>query len=91
MLSWYWRRRKQKVKKKTSKRLDKEWITVGHIPDALAEILFPLMKTEKIYSTKAMIAENHRATLEGKRVPSGCTGIPCNYELFGLKKFKKIC
>ena len=43
---------KQKVKKKRSKRLDKEWIMVGNIPDVLAEILFLLMKTWKIYSTK---------------------------------------
>ena len=39
-------------KRKTSKRSYKEWITVGHIPNALAEILFPLMKTWKIYSMK---------------------------------------
>ena len=34
MLSWYWQRREKKSKGKTSKKLDKEWITVGHIPDA---------------------------------------------------------
>ena len=33
----------QKVKRKNKQKLDKEWITVGHIPDALVEILFPLM------------------------------------------------
>ena len=33
----------QKVKRKNKQKSDKEWITVGHIPDALAEILFPLM------------------------------------------------
>ena len=27
-------------KRKTSKKSNKEWITVGHIPDALVEILF---------------------------------------------------
>ena len=80
MLSRHWRRRKTKSQK------------VGHIPDALAEILFPLMKTRKIYSTKAVISENHRAAPEGKWVPSGGIEIPCNYELFGLKKsIKKIC
>ena len=34
---------------------------VGHIPDALAEILFPLMKTWKIYSTETIISESNRA------------------------------
>ena len=30
----------KKSKRKTSKKSNKEWITVGHIPDALVEILF---------------------------------------------------
>ena len=38
----------KKSKGKTRKKLDKVWIRFGHIPDALAEILFPLMKTWKI-------------------------------------------
>ena len=80
----------KKLRGKTSKNLDKEWITVGHIPDALAEILFPVMKTCKSYSTKATISKNHRAALEGKWVPDGGTEIPCNYELFGPKIHKKI-
>ena len=58
----------EKSKGKTSKKLNKarssEWITVGHIPDDLVVILFPLMKTWKIYSTKAKISENHRAQPE---------------------------
>ena len=35
-------------KRKTSKKSNKEWITVGHIPDALVEILFWLMITWEI-------------------------------------------
>ena len=37
------------------KKSNKEWISVGHIPDVLAEILFPLMKTWKIFLIKAII------------------------------------
>ena len=51
---------------------------VGHIPDYLAEILFQLMKTWKIYLTKAIISENHVAAHEGKRIPGGGIKIPCN-------------
>ena len=89
MLSWYSRRRKTKSqKRKTSKELGKKWIKVGHIPDALAEILFPLMKSWKVYLTKTMISENHRDAPEGKWVPGG--GIPYNYELFGPKIHKNL-
>ena len=54
-----------------SKKPDKEWIMVGHIPDSLAKILFPFMKTWKIYSTKTVISKNHCAAPEGKWVPRG--------------------
>ena len=70
--------------------LDKEWIVVGHILDYLEEILFPLMKTWKIYSTKAIISENHCAALEGKMVPGRGTEIPCNYELFDQKSMQNL-
>ena len=70
MLSWYWQRRKNKESKgKIRKKSNKEQIAVGHLPDALAEILTPLMKTWKIYSTKAIISEHHRAAPEGKWIP----------------------
>ena len=54
----------KKPKGKTSKKPDKEWNTDGHIPDALVEILFPIMKTWKIHSTKAIIVEKNRAASE---------------------------
>ena len=56
-----------------SKKPDKEWIMVGHIPDSLAKILFPFIKTWKIYSTKTIISKNHRAAPKGKWVPRGGT------------------
>ena len=74
----------------TSKQLDKKWITVDHIPETLAEILLSLMKTWKIYSTKAIISESHRAAPEGKWVPGGSTEIPFNYELFEPKIHTKF-
>ena len=67
-----------KSKGKANKKSEKKWITVGHIPDALAKILFPLKKTWKIYSTKAIISENHRAAPEEEWVPGGGNEIPCN-------------
>ena len=56
----------------------------------LAEILSPLVKTWKIYSTKAIISEKHWAAPEGKWFPSRGIEIPCNCELFGPKKSMKI-
>ena len=99
MLSWYLRRKKTKSQKeKQAKSWIKNglysselyYIVVGHIPDALVEILFQLMKAWKIYSTKAIISETHRAAPEGKWVYGGGIKIPGNYERFGPKIHKKI-
>ena len=56
----------------------------------MAEILSPFMKSWKIYLTKAIISEKHRAAPEGKWFPSRGIEIPCNYERFGPKKPIKI-
>ena len=40
---------KETPKPKKSKKTDHE-ITIGHIPDVLAEALLPVMRTGKIYS-----------------------------------------
>ena len=72
MLSWYWRKRitkSQKEKQAKSRINGRLWFF--HIPDALAEILFPLMNTWRVYSTEAIISENQRAAPEGKWVPGG--------------------
>ena len=61
-----------------------------HAVDPMAEILFPPMKTWRIYSTKAIISEKHRAVPEGKWVPGRCIEIPCHNELFGPKIHKKL-
>ena len=78
----------KKIKGKASRTSDRS-ITVGHVPDVLAEVLFPLMHTWKIYLVKATISENHRVAPEGKWVPGGGIEIPCNYELYGPKNRKK--
>ena len=61
----------KKSKRKTSKNWINGRLRFFHIPDALAEILFPLMNTWRVYSTEAIISENQRAAPEGKWVPSG--------------------
>ena len=66
MLSWHCKGEKSKIKKKSSKKLAKGWLMVSHSPDTLVEILFPLMKTWKIYSANALTSENHHAAPEGK-------------------------
>ena len=99
MLSWYWRRRKTKsqnekqIKNQIMSRLYSSglyYILVGHISDALVEILFRLMKAWKIYSTKAIVYKNHRAAPEWKWVHGGGIKIPCNYELLDRKSIKTL-
>ena len=78
----------KKTKGKACKKSD-EWTTVGHVPDAFAEVLFPLMKTWKLYLVKAIVSENHRVAPEGKWVPGGGIEILCSFELYGPKIYKK--
>ena len=59
-----------KKSNKKSKKTDHE-ITVGHIPDVLAEVLFPLVASWTIHSIWATVSENDRVVLEGKWVPGG--------------------
>ena len=47
------------------------------------------MKTWKIYVVKAIVTENHRVAPEGKWVPGGGIEIPCNFELYGPKMYKR--
>ena len=55
-----------------------------------SKYFFAFMKIWKIYSTKAIISENHCIAPEGKWAPSGGTEIPFNYELFGPKIHKNF-
>ena len=48
------------------------------------------MTTWKIYFTKAIISENHRAAPEGKWLSGRGIEIPCNYKLLGPKIHKKF-
>ena len=63
---------------------------VSHIPDVLAEVLFPLMTSWKIYSIRAAVSENHRVVPEDKWVSGGGIKIPCIYNIYGLKIWEKI-
>ena len=56
----------QKEKQAKSQIFIFHYLTVGHVPDALVEILFRLMVAWKINSTKAIFSENHCAAPEGK-------------------------
>ena len=38
---------------------------------------------------KAIVSENHRVAPEGKWVPGGGIEIPCSFELYGPKIYKK--
>ena len=66
-------------------------VTVGHVPEALAAILFPLRKAWKVYEIQAKITGKSRRAPEGTWVLGGGIEIPCQYTIIGPKIHKKNC
>ena len=65
--------------------------TVGHIPDALAEVLFQPLVDGHI-TVSGRVTGQSRSAPEGVWVQGGGVEIPCNYEVSiekGLKKLRK--
>ena len=66
-------------------------VTVDHVPEVLAAILFPLRKAWKVYEIQAKIAGKSRRAPEGTWVLGGGIKIPCQYTIIGPKIHKKDC
>ena len=66
-------------------------VTAGHVPEALAVILFQLRKAWKVYEIQAKITGKLRRALEGTWVLRGGIEIPCQYTIIGPKIHKKNC
>ena len=66
-------------------------VTVGHVPEAVAAILFPLRKAWKVYEIKAKITGKSRRAPEGTWVLEGGIEIPSQYTIIGPKIHKKNC
>ena len=66
-------------------------VTVGHVPEALAAILFPLRKAWKVYEIQAKITGKSRRVPEGTWVLGGGIEIPFQYTIIGPKIHKKNC
>ena len=74
-----------------SQKKEKE-VIVGHVPEPLAKVLYPMMKKWMILSLKAKIDGEKRRAPEGMWVPGGGIEIPCTYKIFAAKINKhKIC
>ena len=71
------------VKEKNSNKI------VGHIPDPLAKILYPLMKSWKVYEIMCTITGQSKKALEGTWVLGGGIELPCRYFLYGPKIRKR--
>ena len=52
-------------------------VTVGHVPEVLAAILFPLRKAWKVYEIQAKITGKSRRAPEGTWVLGEGIEIPC--------------
>ena len=66
-------------------------VTIGHVPEPLAAILFPLRKAWKVYEIQAKITGKSRRAPEGTWVLGGGIEIPCQYTIIGPKIHKKNC
>ena len=64
-------------------------IIVGHISEALSEVLASFMDTFNIHSITATINGQHRRAPEGTWVPGGGIEIPCTYKIYAPKIHKK--
>ena len=62
---------------------------VGHVPEPLAKILYPMMKKWQILSMKAVITGEKRRAPEGTWVPGGGVELPCIYYVYAAKIHKK--
>ena len=76
-----------KVVSKSTK--TKKETIVGHVPEPLAKILYPLMKEWKMLSLIAKIGDKQRAP-EGIWVPGGGIELPCTY-FINAAKIQKYC
>ena len=66
-------------------------VKIGHVPEALAAILFPLRKAWKVYEIQAKITGKSQHMSEGTWVHGGGIGIPCQYTIIEPKIHKKNC
>ena len=58
---------------------------VGHVPEALAKILYPMMIEWRIIWMKAVITGGKR---RGTWVPGGGIELPCTYYIYAAKTHK---
>ena len=72
-----------KVKKKKN-----EDITAGHVPEALSEVLSPLMEDGTITRIEAVVDGEHRPAPEGTWVTGGGIEIPCTYRVYSTRENK---
>ena len=62
---------------------------VGHIPESLTKVLYPLSKTWKVYEISCKIKGQSRKAPEGTWVLGGGPEHPCCYSLYGPKIRKR--
>ena len=65
----------------------KKEAVVGHIPEALAQILGPMLKDGTLHSITAKITGEKRGAPVGVWVQGGGIELPCKYFVCGPKKF----
>ena len=64
-------------------------VTVGHVPEALEAIFFPLHKAWKVYEIQAKITGESRRAPEGTWVLGGGIEMPVSIPLLDQKFIKK--
>jgi hypothetical protein len=72
--------------------INKNKEVVGHVPEALAAKLHPLLKSWKVWKITAVITGQQRRAPEGTWVLGGGIELPCTYYIYGPKLHKKyVC
>ena len=66
-------------------------VTIDHVLQALAAILFSLRKACKVYEIQSKITGKSRHVPEGAWVLGGGIELPCQYTIIGPKIHKKNC
>ena len=83
-----WHNRHSKGKNAIVVKKPDEDTVLGHVPDALSQIICPMLKDGTIERMTGEITEEERKAPEGTCVLGGGIELPCSYFIYGNRKNK---
>ena len=65
---------------------------IGHMPDGLSRVIFPLVQSGKILRIEGKILGDARSAPEGTWIQGGGIEIPCKFKIYGKSSDKRqVC